>query len=98
MLKELTKEEQKMAKKNEEVKTIVWVFWILIAIIGVGMLFAGIQSSVIGDNIVTSIMLVIVGIILLFIGLIMVIGKANIIANDLEMPKSTKAEKKEEKK
>ena len=84
--------------KKEEVKTIVWVFWILMAIIGVSMLFAGIQSSVIGDNIVTSIMLVIVGIILLFIGLIMVIGKANIIANDLEMPKLTKAEKKEEKK
>ena len=45
-----------MAKKKEEVKTIVWVFWILMAIIGVSMLFAGIQSSVIGDNIVTSIM------------------------------------------
>ncbi len=87
-----------MAKKKEEVKTIVWVFWILIAIIGVSMLFAGIQSSFIGDNIVTSIMLVIVGTILLFIGLIMVIGKANIIANDLEMPKSSKTEKKEEKK
>ena len=79
-----------MAKKKEEVKTIVWVFWILIAIIGVSMLFAGIQSSFIGDNIVTSIMLVIVGTILLFIGLIMVIGKANIIANDLEMPKLSK--------
>ncbi len=84
-----------MAKKQEEVKTIVWVFWILIAIIGVGMLFTGIQSSVIGDNIVTSIMLVMVGLILLFVGLIMVIGKANIIANDLEMPS---AKKKEEKK
>ena len=58
-----------MAKKQEEVKTIVWVFWILIAIIGVGMLFTGIQSSVIGDNIVTSIMLVMVGLILLFVGL-----------------------------
>ena len=87
-----------MAKKKEEVKTIVWVFWILIAIIGVSILFAGIQSSFIGDNIVTSIMLVIVGTILLFIGLIMVIGKANIIANDLEMPKLSKTEKKEEKK
>ena len=87
-----------MAKKKEEVKTIVWVFWILMAIIGVSMLFAGIQSSFIGDNIVTSIMLVIVGTILLFIGLIMVIGKANIIANDLEMPKLSKTEKKEEKK
>lgn len=87
-----------MAKKKEEVKTIVWVFWILIAIIGVSMLFAGIQSSFIGDNIVTSIMLVIVGTILLFIGLIMVIGKANIISNDLEMPKLSKTEKKEEKK
>ena len=87
-----------MDKKKEEVKTIVWVFWILMAIIGVSMLFAGIQSSFIGDNIVTSIMLVIVGTILLFIGLIMVIGKANIIANDLEMPKLSKTEKKEEKK
>lgn len=86
-----------MAKKNEEVKTIVWVFWILMAIIGVSMLFTGIQSSVAGDNIVTSIMLVIVGIILLFVGLIMTIGKANIIANDLEMPKATKKEKKEDK-
>lgn len=84
-----------MAKEQEEIKTIVWVFWILIAIIGVGMLFTGIQSSVIGDNIVTSIMLVMVGLILLFVGLIMVIGKANIIANDLEMPS---AKKKEEKK
>ena len=27
-----------MAKKNEEVKTVVWVFWILLAIIGVSML------------------------------------------------------------
>lgn len=86
-----------MAKK-QEAKTIVWVFWILIAIIGVGMLFAGIQSSVIGDNISTSITLVVVGIILLFIGLIMVIGKANIIANDLEMPKSNKKEEKKEEK
>lgn len=83
-----------MAKKQEEIKTSVWVFWILIAIIGVSMLFAGIQSSVLGDNIVTSIMLIVVGIILLFVGLIMVIGKANIIANDLEMPKSGKKEEK----
>ena len=40
-----------MAKKNEEVKTIVWVFWIMLAIIGVSLLFAGIQSSVQGNNI-----------------------------------------------
>lgn len=85
-----------MAKKNEEVKTIVWVFWIMLAIIGVCMLFAGIQSSIMGDSLVTSIMLIIVGTILLFIGLIMVIGKANIIANDLELP--TKSTKNEEKK
>ena len=66
-----------MAKKEEPVKTIVWVFWILIAIIGVGMLYTGIQGSVLGDNLTTSIMLVVVGIVLLFIGLIMVLGKAN---------------------
>ena len=85
-----------MMAKKEEIKTSVWVFWILTAIIGVSMLFSGIQSSVLGDSIVTSIMLVIVGIVLLFIGLIMIIGKANIVANDLEMPK--KSTKKEEKK
>lgn len=84
-----------MMAKKEEIKTSVWVFWILIAIIGVSMLFSGIQSSVLGDSIVTSIMLVIVGIVLLFIGLIMIIGRANIVANDLEMPK--KSTKKEEK-
>ena len=65
-----------MAKK-EPVKTSVWVFWILIAIIGVGMLFTGLQSSVLGDNITTSVMLIVIGIILLFVGLIMTIGKAN---------------------
>ena len=83
-----------MAKKNEEVKTIVWVFWILLAIIGVSMLFARIQSSVQGNNITTSVMLIVVGIILLFIGLVMVLGKANIITNDIEMPKSSKNEEK----
>ena len=85
-----------MAKK-EEVKTAVWVFWILMAIIGVSMLFAGLQSSVLGDNITTSVMLIVIGIILLFVGLIMTIGKANIIANDIELPKSDKKAKKESK-
>ena len=86
-----------MAKKAEEkeVKTAVWVFWILIATIGVGMLFTGIQSSVLGDNVVTSVMLVIAGLILVFVGLIMVLGKANVIANDIELPSSKeKSEKK----
>lgn len=82
-----------MDKKQEEIKTAVWVFWILLAIIGVGMLFTGIQNSVTEQKLVTSIMLIVVGIILLFIGLVMVIGKANIIANDVEMPKFTKTEK-----
>lgn len=85
-----------MAKK-EPVKTSVWVFWILIAIIGVGMLFTGLQSSVLGDNITTSVMLIVIGIILLFVGLIMTIGKANIVANDIELPKSSKKTTKEEK-
>lgn len=83
-----------MAKKNEEVKTIVWVFWILLAIIGVSMLFAGIQGSIQGTNITTCVMLIVIGIILLFIGLVMVLGKANIITNDIEMPKSSKKEEK----
>ena len=78
-----------MAKK-EEIKTSVWVFWILIAIIGVAMLFSGFLTSVAGDSITTSVMFIVIGIILLFVGLIMVIGKANIIANDLEMPASKK--------
>lgn len=83
-----------MAKKNEEVKTVVWVFWILLAIIGVSMLFAGIQGSIQGNNITICVMLIVVGIILLFIGLVMVLGRANIITNDIEMPKSSKNEEK----
>lgn len=83
-----------MANKEKNVKTSVWVFWILIAIIGVSMLFTGFQSSIAGDSITTSVMFIVVGIILLFIGLIMVIGKANIVANDLEMPSSKKEENK----
>ena len=81
-----------MAKK-EEIKTSVWVFWILIAIIGVSMLFTGFQTSVAGDSITTSVMFIVIGIILLFVGLIMVIDKANIVANDLEMPSSKKDDK-----
>ena len=87
-----------MAKKQEEVKTIVWVFWILIAIIGVSMLFAGIQTSVLGNNITTSVMLIIIGIILLFLGLVMVLGKANIIVNNIELPGFKKEDSKTAKK
>lgn len=81
-----------MAKKEEPVKTIVWVFWILIAIIGVGMLYTGIQGSVLGDNLTTSIMLV-VGIVLLFIGLIMVLGKANIHTTEIIVHKKEEEKK-----
>ena len=86
-----------MAKK-EEVKTSVWVFWILVAIVGVAMLFAGLQGSVLGDNITTCVMLIVVGIILLLVSLIIIIGKANIIANNLEMPKATERKAKKESK
>lgn len=82
-----------MANKEKNVKTSVWVFWILIAIIGVSMLFTGFQSSIAGDSITTSVMFIVVGIILLFIGLIMVIGRANIVANDLEMPSKKEEDK-----
>ena len=77
------------AKKKEEVnktKTSVYVFWILIAIIGTGLLFTGFQNSVLGDSITTSVMLIVVGIILIFVGLIMVLGRANIEAKDVVMP------------
>jgi uncharacterized membrane protein YfcA len=82
-----------MAKKEEPVKTIVWVFWLLIAIIGVGMLYTGIQGSVLGDNLTTSIMLVVVGIVLLFIGLIMVLGKANIHTTEIIVHKKEEEKK-----
>lgn len=90
-----------MEKKNEkkEIKTSVWVFWILIAIIGVGLLFTGLQTSVTGTaSITTSIMLIVIGIVLLFIGLVMVLGKANVIANDIELPSNEKSTEKENKK
>lgn len=62
------------------------------------MLYTGIQGSVLGDNLTTSIMLVVVGIVLLFIGLIMVLGKANIhtteiIVHKKEEEKNNKYEK-----
>lgn len=80
-------------KEKEPIKTSIWVFWIMIAIIGVGLLFSGLQSSVNQDSITTSVMFIVVGIILLFIGLIMILGKANIEANDLEIGKSEKKSK-----
>ena len=81
-----------MAKGNEPIKTSVWVFWILIAIIGTGLLFAGIQNAVEGALLTTSVLLIVTGIILIFIGLIMILGKANIEANDLEINKPQKEE------
>ena len=81
-----------MAKK-EEIKTSVWVFWILLAIIGVALLFAGIQSSLLGGSTPVAVMLIVVGVILLFIGLSMMLGKANIQANDIELPGAKKEDK-----
>lgn len=71
---------------NKEIKTSLWVFvfWLLLAIIGTGLLFAGIQGSVAGNTLATSVMLIVVGVILVFIGLIMVLGKANIEAEDVK--------------
>lgn len=83
-----------MANKKET-QTSVWVFvfWLLIAIIGVGLLYTGLQNGIFGSSITTTAMLIIIGIILIFIGLIMVIGKANIEAEDLTMSKPKKEEK-----
>ena len=78
-----------MAKK-EAVKTSVYVFWILIAIIGVGLLFTGLQNSVLGDSVTTSVLLIVIGVILIFMGLIMVFGKANIEAKDVQVHKEEK--------
>lgn len=80
-----------MAKKKQEKTSVsVFVFWLMLAIIGTGLLFTGLQNSVLGDSILTSIMLIIVGIILIFIGLIMVFGKANIEAEDVVIHKEEK--------
>lgn len=83
-----------MANKEEPTSMWVFVFWLLIAIIGTGLLFTGLQNSVLGDSIPTSILLIVVGIILIFIGLAMVLGKANIEAEDVEMPGAKKEKKK----
>ena len=82
-----------MAKKEEPTSMWVFVFWILIAIIGTGLLFTGLQNSVLGDSITTSVMLIVLGIILIFVGLVMVIGKANIEAEDVKMPGAKKEKK-----
>lgn len=95
MLPETNEGGIKMAdkEKKEPIKTSVWVFWIMIAIIGVGLLFSGLQGGVRGDSITASVMFIVVGIIFLFIGLIMIFGKANIEANDLEITKTKKETK-----
>ena len=83
-----------MANKEEPTSMWVFAFWLLIAIIGTGLLFTGLQNSVLGDSSPTSILLIVVGIILIFIGLAMVLGKANIEAEDVEMPGAKKEKKK----
>lgn len=81
-----------MAKK-EQTKTIVWVFWILIAIIGTGLLFTGLQNSFSGENLGAA-MLIVFGIALIFVGLIMLLGKANIETSEIELPGKKETEKK----
>ena len=82
-----------MAKK-EQTKTIVWVFWILIAIIGTGLLFTGLQNSFSGENLGAAAMLIVFGIVLIFVGLIMLLGKANIETSEIELPGKKETEKK----
>ena len=77
-----------MAKK-EQTKTIVWVFWILIAIIGTCL-----QNSFSGENLGAAAMLIVFGIALIFIGLIMLLGKANIETSEIELPGKKETEKK----
>lgn len=74
---------------NKEIKTSIWVFvfWLIIAILGTGLLFTGLQNSLLGDSLPTSVMLIVVGIILIFIGLVMVLGKANIETDDIKTSK-----------
>lgn len=77
-------------KSNKKTPVSVFVFWLLLAIIGVGLLFTGLQNSVLGDSLSTSAMLIIIGIALIFVGLIMVLGKANIETEDITMPEEEK--------
>lgn len=85
-------------ENKKEIKTIVWVMWILMAIVGVGLLFGGIQNCIIGGNVVTSIMFIVVGIVLLFIGLTLLLGNANMQNLNVQVPKEVKkVEKKKEK-
>ena len=81
-------------ENKKEIKTVVWVLWILMAIVGVGLLFGGIQSCIIGGNIATTIMLIVVGIVLLFVGLILLLGNANMQRANIEIPKEVKKEEK----
>ena len=79
----------------KEIKTWIWVFWLLVAIIGTGLLFVGIQNTIFGDNLTLSIMLILVGVILVFVSLSYVIGHANI-AYRVERKEETEPETKNE--
>jgi uncharacterized membrane protein len=68
-------------KEVKEYSTSVWVFWILVAIVGTGLLFTGLQNTFTLGNLTMSVMFIVIGLILLFLSLTIVLGRANIAAN-----------------
>ena len=85
-----------MANIDTKAPTVIYVLWLIIAIVGTALLFTGIQLSVANVDVsfVIPVMLIVIGIMLTFFGLIMVLGYANIEAKTQAMKDEAKSKKK----
>lgn len=85
-----------MANIDTKAPTVIYVLWLIIAIVGTALLYTGIQLSVANVDVsfVIPVMLIVIGIMLTFFGLIMVLGYANIEAKTQAMKDEAKSKKK----
>ena len=77
--------------KKKEISTFEWTMWIIGAIIGVSLLFVGINNVAIGDADCTRcVMFIVLGIIFLVVTLSYIIGNLNIAVSGEEVAKAKK--------
>lgn len=81
--------------KKRDISTFEWTMWIIGAIIGVSLLFVGINNVAAGDTDFTRcVMFIVLGILFLGATLSYIIGNLNIAVNGEEVAKTTSKAKK----
>ena len=74
--------------KKKEISTFEWTMWIIVAIVGVALLFVGLNNVASGDADFTRyVMFIVVGILLLSVSLSYIIGNLNLAVNGEEAVK-----------